>query len=84
MGEGVSRTAVPLEAHAVRIILPKLCFGKVGLRHDRASVFGHDTKKFLLFPHHIRTNSYKTNENNTKQTKIKQLNSWVASHEALV
>ena len=49
----------------------------------RASDYGQGGQKFSLFSHHIRTKTYKTNKNNTKQTKIKQLNSWVTSHEAL-
>ena len=36
---------------------------------------------FLAFSHHIRTITYKTNGNKTKE--IKQINPWVASHEAL-
>jgi len=67
-----------------------LVFGGFGLaRHTtigtgRASLSGHGGQNFLLFSHRIRTKTYKTNKNNTKQTKIKRLNPWVASNEALV
>jgi len=56
----------------------------VGLAwHGRASDSGQGGQKISPFSHHIRTKTYKTNKNNTKQRKIKQLNPWVASHEAL-
>jgi len=50
----------------------------------RASLTGQGGQNFLLFSHHNWTKTYKTNKNNTKQTKIKRLKPWVASHEALV
>jgi len=50
----------------------------------RASISGQGGQNFSPFSHRIRTEIYKTNRNNTKQTKIKRLNPWVASHEALV
>ena len=50
----------------------------------RASLSGQGSQKISSFSHHIRTKTYKTNENNIKQRKTKELNLWVASHEALV
>jgi len=58
--------------------------GRATLGTGRASLSSQRAKKFSPFSHRIWTKTYKTNENNTKQTKIKQLNPWVASHKVLV
>jgi len=67
------------------------CFLVVGQWHGRASTStgraitsGQGGQNFSPFSHHVRTKTYKINKNNTKQTKIKRLNPWVASHEALI
>jgi len=76
--------AVPSQARAVPKVLTFCGFLVVWLGTGRASLSGHGGQFCFPFLHHIRTKTYKTNENNTKQTKRKQLNLWVASHEALV